>query len=84
MNGIPKINSFKSFSGEASGDVKKWQPKKGDLCIFWDNEKRESFIDVFKKQDGSLYSDRENCRFFNCIPFISLEQFKEHIGYEEC
>ena len=52
------------------------------MCIFWDNEKRESFIDIFKKQDGPLYSDRENCRFFNCIPFISLEQFKEHIGYE--
>lgn len=64
--------------------IKKWQPKKGDLCIFWDNEKRNSFIDVFKKQDGSLYLDRENCRFFNCIPFISEQQFKEHIGYEEC
>lgn len=62
--------------------IKKWQPKKGDLCIFWDNEKRNSFIDVFKKQDGSLYSDRENCRFFHCIPFISEQQFKEHIGYE--
>lgn len=62
--------------------IKKWQPKKGDLCIFWDYEKRDSFIDIFKKQDGSLYSDRENCRFFNCIPFISEEQFKEHISYE--
>lgn len=62
--------------------IKKWQPQRGDLCIFWDNEKRDSFVDVFKKQDGCLYSDRQNCRFFNCIPFISEEQFKEHIGYE--
>lgn len=63
-------------------DIKKWQPKKGDLCIFWDNENDNSFIDVFERIDG-LYVDRQGCRFYNCIPFISQKQFKEHIGYEK-
>lgn len=89
VNGIPKINSFKSFSGEAFGVVKKWQPRKGDLCIFWDNEKEYSIVRVF---NGIYFSEVQNSLFYrdnvdmlyycNCIPFISAEQFKEHIGYE--
>lgn len=84
VNGIPKINSFKSFSGEAFSVVKKWQPQKGDLCIFWDNEyKDSSCIDIFSIFENGMYADRDGVHFDNCIPFISIEQFKEHIGYEQ-
>lgn len=88
VNGVPKINSFKSFSGEVFSVVKKWQPKKGDLCIFWDYEKEHSIIGIF---NGIYFSEVQNHLFYraninicksNCIPFVSLEQFKEHIGYE--
>lgn len=69
--------------------IKKWQPKKGDLCIFWDNEKEYSIVRVF---NGIYFSEEQNCLFYrdnvdiggycNCIPFISEQQFKDHIGYE--
>lgn len=68
--------------------IKKWQPRKGDLCIFWDYEKEHSTIGIF---NGIYFSEEQNYLFYraninicksNCIPFISLEQFKEHIGYE--
>ena len=63
--------------------IKKWQPKKGDLCVFWDNEYKDcSYIDIFSIFDNGTYAARDGVHFVNCIPFISLEQFKEHIGYE--
>ena len=69
--------------------IEKWIPKKGDLCIFWGNDRAQSSIGLF---DSFYYSEeRERLTFRNnigticgnCIPFISEEQFKEHIGYEE-
>lgn len=81
VNGIPKINSFKSFSGEAFGVVKKWQPKRGDLCIFWGKAFTET-IEVFEGIREEFFIDRTGMEWPYCIPFISLEQFKEHIGYE--
>lgn len=83
VNGIPKINSFKSFSGEVIGVVKKWQPKKGDLCIFWDYDVNESIVAMFEYSGTRVYYSNQDS-FVNCIPFISEQQFKEHIGYEEC
>lgn len=63
--------------------IKKWQPKRGDLCIFWDNEYKDcSNIDIFSIFEKGIYADKDGVHFDNCIPFISLEHFKEHIGYE--
>ena len=62
--------------------IEKWIPKKGDLCIFWDGQGGIAFIDYFEKAVGGQYVDIQDSRFFNCIPFLSEQQFKEHIGYE--
>lgn len=65
--------------------IEKWQPKRGDLCIFWNNEFKDcSYINVFSIFENGMYADKNDVDFDNCIPFISEQQFKEHIGYEEC
>ena len=63
--------------------IEKWIPKKGDLCIFWDGQDGIAFIDYFEKAVGGTYVDIQDSRFFNCIPFLSEQQYKKHIGYEE-
>ena len=83
-NGKPKIHSFGAYIGEIIGLVKKWQPKKGDLCIFWDNDVSKSIIAMFLYSDMKPYYYSNQEHYQNCIPFISEKQFKEHIGYEEC
>lgn len=62
--------------------IKKWQPKRGDLCIFWDNDVNESIITMFEYSVTKVYFSNQK-HYLNCIPFISEEQFKEHIGYEK-
>lgn len=67
-------------------NLKKWQPKKGELCLFWDKNKfiEYSIIDVFNRNLNGLFQTKSGVTWTNCIPFISEKQFKEHIGYEEC
>jgi hypothetical protein len=63
--------------------IEKWEPKKGDLCIFWDyNLAYNRVVRLFGCKTLSLYRDYEGACWVNCIPFISEKQFKEHIGYE--
>lgn len=67
--------------------IKKWQPRKGDLCIFGDfGDDGNAVIGVFLEENNDNYPD---CPVISitgvydyCIPFISEQQFKEHIGYE--
>ena len=61
--------------------IKKWQPKRGDLCIFWGKAFTET-IEVFEGMREEFFIDRTGMDWPYCIPFISEEQFKEHIGYE--
>ena len=63
--------------------IEKWIPKKGEMCIFWDDQGGIAFIDYFEKAVGGQYVDIQDSRFFNCIPFLSEQQYKRHIGYEE-
>lgn len=69
----------KTFS--LSTTAKKWQPRKGDLCIFWGKAFTET-IEVFEGIREEFFIDRTGMEWPYCIPFISIEQFKEHIGYE--
>lgn len=67
--------------------IKKWQPKKGDLCIFGDfGEEGNAVIGIFLEENNDNYPEY---RFETtmgpykyCIPFLSEKQYKEHIGYE--
>ena len=64
--------------------ITKWQPERGDLCIFWDYDISESIVAIFEYSDMKPYYYSNQEYYQNCIPFISEKQFKEHIGYEEC
>lgn len=61
--------------------IEKWQPKRGDLCIFWDHDISESIIAMFEYSAMRFYFSNQEY-YLNCVPFISEKQFKEHIGYE--
>ena len=81
-NGVSKLTEI---SSEIL--IEKWQPQRGDLCIFWDNNpKKYAHISIFDKYSvGESFPFESHCSCFsNCIPFISEKQYKEHIGYEEC
>ena len=64
--------------------LEEWQPKKGEMCIFWDGDfKNSSVIGVFGKKIESQYYYNTITGWDNCIPFLSEQQFKEHIRYEK-
>lgn len=64
--------------------IMKWQPKRGDVCIFWDKDRfiKYSIVAVFNCNSNGLFKTINGVTWDNCIPFISEKQFKEHIGYE--
>lgn len=65
--------------------IEKWQPQKGDLCIFWDKcSNYKAIISVYlcNTGDSKLPYRANNTVYTDCIPFISERQFKEHISYE--
>lgn len=56
-------------------------PKEGDLCIFWNTEKKCAYIRVLKDNTSSIFrkdSDGHVC--INCLKFVSKEQFKKLIS----
>ena len=64
--------------------LEEWQPKKGEMCIFWDRGRKEfSTIDVFKEKVECNYYTVCDYLWHNCIPFLSDQQYIRHIGYEE-
>lgn len=83
-----QVRSGISMPTEIPSDalITKWQPKRGDLCIFWDKDRfiKYSIIDVFNHKSNGLFQTKSRVIWANCIPFISEKQFKEHTGYEEC
>lgn len=64
--------------------LEEWQPKKGEMCIFWDNNMVcDCIIKIFDSDKLSQYFDSEGDWWDNCIPFLSEQQYKRHIGYEK-
>lgn len=68
-------------------NLEKWTPRKGELCIFWDDIKHEGGIRIFNSQsleydNPTPYKDSVGSTWDNCIPFINEAQFKEFIGYD--
>ena len=60
-----------------------WMPKKGEMCIFWDSGfENTSACRVFETIMESQYIST-SIGWNNCIPFLSEQQYKRHIGYEE-
>ena len=63
--------------------IEKWIPKKGEMCIFWDNNIANYTIRLFDKRTLYQYLDSLGALWDNCIPFLSEQQYKKHIGYEK-
>lgn len=61
----------------------KKEPKIGDMCIFWDDDKRDALIRLFDMKTPYEYIDSTGIDWGNCIPFESVEQYKKFIN-EEC
>ena len=74
-------------------NVQLWQPKEGEWCWFWNNEKdltlqkfwkteQNYFIVAFcekHKNDGIIFYDVTDKHFKNCEPFIGeLPSFLQH------
>jgi len=51
-------------------------PKKGDLCIFWDEEKKEAFIDVLNEVNDISYLTYDGY-WMNCVKYVSEEQYRK-------
>ena len=61
--------------------IEKWEPKKGEMCIFWDeNIVFNSVVRLFDSRGMSQYFDYASDLWENCIPFLSEQQYKRHIG----
>lgn len=78
-----EVNTFGNSEFNVS-NFKKWQPQKGDLCIFWDKySKNKAIISVYllNTADSKFPYRANNTTYTDCIPFISEQQYKEHIGY---
>lgn len=64
----------------------KKEPKIGDMCIFWVDDKSLAIVGVLKEIYGGKdfnFKTREGMVYNNCIPFESIEQYKKFIN-EEC
>ena len=84
--GDARVKTWSFDKVRAWGNIKKWQPKKGDLCIFWDRGYNgDATISIYlgTSGDDSFPYTSENDTYQNCIPFLSEQQYKRHIGYEE-
>ena len=60
----------------------KKEPKIGDMCIFWDDNKRNALIRLFNMKTPYEYIDSTGTDWGNCIPFESVEQYKNFIENE--
>lgn len=59
--------------------VEVWQPKEGDICLFWDNCSNNMVVDIFiKMSKGNRFFDKDNISWDNCAPFVGVlpEAFK--------
>ena len=65
--------------------IEKWIPKKGELCIFWSCNRQSSTIGVFIEfhLDSIFWYKATDVNYTDCIPFLSEQQYKRHIGYEK-
>lgn len=58
------------------------EPKKGDLAIFWDNNKRYAVIKLYERLKGSeewyyKHEDNSGSSWRNAIKFESREQYEK-------
>jgi len=51
-------------------------PKKGDLCIFWDDNKKEAFIDILNSSNEELYFTYDS-NWINCVKYVSEKQYRK-------
>ena len=55
------------------------EPQIGDMCIFWDNEKEYAVCALYGGAKHDYFMDTTGAMWQNCIPFESVEQYKNFI-----
>lgn len=61
-------NSLKHLDNR---DLIKWEPKGGEVCIFWDTRGSHAIIDTFRYKTNNKYHT-ENTFWDNCMPFTGV------------
>ena len=54
-------------------------PEQGKLAIFWDRNRKSSYIRLYKGFTCGVHCDNDDICWDNAIKFESQEQFEEHI-----
>lgn len=54
-------------------------PEQGKLAIFWDKNRKSSYIRLYKGFTCGVHRDNDDIGWDNAIKFESQEQFEEHI-----
>lgn len=52
-------------------EIEKWEPKGGEVCIFWDTRGSHAIIDTFRFKTNNKYHT-ENTFWDNCMPFTGV------------
>ena len=53
-------------------EIEKWEPKEGEVCIFWDNHSAGAFIDKFECLSNKGKYHTERSFWNNCMPFTGV------------
>ena len=72
----------KGLKFDGKNIVKDNTPKVGDFCIFWNSEKPYAHCAILgdiNTKRGRPYTDKCGDDYRNCIPFESIEQYKNFI-----
>ena len=62
-------------------EAPKKEPKIGEMCIFWDDEQESALCGILRsiEVEKPYYRDNSCWSWENCIPFESIEQYKNLI-----
>lgn len=79
INGSAPNRIFRTYgSAFKEGEVKLWQPKKGEVAVFYHRDHaviaKLSSIVVSSKLEGKRYL-AAGCLFSSCVPFTTMEDF---------
>lgn len=52
-------------------EIEKWEPREGEICIFWDTRGSHAIIDTFRYKTNNKYHT-ESSFWDNCMPFTGV------------
>lgn len=83
-----KVESVRSVKADGKDVIivllaPEFNPKPGDLCIFWSISKKEAIVAIYVKKVQCAIFDNTGFFWSDCIKFKSEEQFRNFIKSEQ-